>query len=476
MGKEITEIENIQHVKSILNKVSVLRKSDTEIRKATGARYNLFQILKVQRNELKHSLIIGDLLNPKGKHDQGDEYLKLFIEVVLRSINSINEDGDEKSRTDEFNNALKILSEFNTKQATVLVETDIGVINEVEGGRIDILLKSKGKYIIIENKVDANDQRSQLLRYKNYKGTDSIVLYLNKFGDLPDESSYTTEEYKKTKPQVKVRKDGKNIHLNINEDYFIITFKHQIKGWVEKCIEISNNKPYIRENLNQYLEIVQKITKQLNSNYMDKELTEYFMKNENINKLDDAKLLSKYMNGGKIYEELVGKKVFSIAVKIAEELGFKLENVFNNKKGNQEYYNNKWSNYDSGEKNKILLFRPLQLTYFSLSYKPDNSLGYSDFSFVLRNRTEKDLSKLKLNGDENMSSLLKNKFGIDEKKIDLKAVKDGILFIKSFDEYSNLESSQSIKAIDNGKFKESLINHLSLMLTKAIEIEKEIQP
>lgn len=449
----------VNNIKQMLNKVHVLNKSDAEIKKATGARYNMFQVLRVQRKELKHSLIIGDLLNPKGRHDQGDTYLKLFIEVIQESIKLLV-DGEKDSK--ELNSTLSLLKDFKTREAKVHIEYPIGVKNGVEGGRIDILLESKGKCIIIENKVDAQDQKFQLLRYKNHRGKNSLVLYLNKFGGQPDEMSYTTKEYieSKAKPKVKVREDGRWIHLDKDEDFFIITFKNEIKEWIEKCIETSNDKPYIRGNLNQYLEIIKRISNQLNSNYMSKELTAYFK--ENRNQIDEAKSLSNYINTGEIYEELVGKKIVSIAKEIAENCKVVLDEVTLNN----------WEKYDSKGANKIINFRFEELHHFTLSYKCNTRVGYGKFIFVLRkkNGIEVDLTAVELNN--NLAKEIRSAFpNRQSDELKLKPHKYSTILTSTLSKFSNLESSKSIALIENGDFKTFLKDDLMKMLVIAKRIE-----
>src|SRR5208283_235963 len=48
--------------------------------RATGEHFNIFHILRVGHLEVTtHSPILGELLNPKGKHGQGAAFLRLFL-------------------------------------------------------------------------------------------------------------------------------------------------------------------------------------------------------------------------------------------------------------------------------------------------------------------------------------------------------------------------------------------------------------
>lgn len=457
--------EEIKQITSLLNKVGEIRKTDLKKRKESGKRFNIFNVLQVQRKELKHSLIIRDLLNPKGRHDQGKTYLLIFLEILKKKIKN--------------KEALEILKHFE-KPNTIktFVEYNAGHKKIVEGGRIDILLKAKDKYyIVFENKVDADDQFRQLIRYKNYVGKNGLVLYLNKNGEEPKKHSYKTKESKRKEANEQCQK--KVLDVEKDKDFFVISFKTEIKEWIEKCIDLSNDKPYIRENLNQYLEIIKSITNQLNSNYMSNKLKEYFTKN--LDMLNDAKELTEYMNSGKFFEEMVGDKVEEIAKEIASEISNE-ENELVALDG--EMLTN-WRKYNSGGSNKILNFRFQKLNYFTLSFKPNSKIGYSNLIFTLRkkNAPNTDLSALKLKNNLDLEKKLRDTFGLQEDaNIWLKSHKYTTVLNKKISEidnsdiskYSNLETKHSIEAVINGNFKKSLKALLIEMFKITEELETQI--
>jgi hypothetical protein len=48
--------------------------------RATGEQFNVFNILGIGHYEVKtHSPMLGELLNPKGRHGQGAMFLRLFL-------------------------------------------------------------------------------------------------------------------------------------------------------------------------------------------------------------------------------------------------------------------------------------------------------------------------------------------------------------------------------------------------------------
>lgn len=219
----------------------ILKKAEVEKKEADrrGENFNIFNVLGLTSDETRtHSAFIAELLDPNGSHGLGNQFLQSFVDTIdcLKSWN------------------------FDTKSAKVHKELSIGGKNEdcSEGGRIDIVVESNGKAIIIENKIYAGDQEKQLVRYYNY-GTKNYsngirLLYLTLNGD--DASEYSHEK------------------LVINEDYYAIAYNHELSDWLQRCIEFSARQPLVRETLIQY----QNLINQLTMNNMDKNSQEELLK------------------------------------------------------------------------------------------------------------------------------------------------------------------------------------------------------
>lgn len=67
--------------------------------------------------------------------------------------------------------------------------------------------------IIIENKIDAKDQKNQLLRYYNFDKS-TIIFYLSLVGNPP---KYIDEK------------------LELGRNFFILSYKNDIVEWLQKC-------------------------------------------------------------------------------------------------------------------------------------------------------------------------------------------------------------------------------------------------
>ncbi|MDD6173404.1 MAG: PD-(D/E)XK nuclease family protein [Elusimicrobia bacterium] len=109
--------------------------------------FNIFSILNLNRQEIRHSTMLAWLFNPQANHKLGTATLK---ELLLQL--------PEKYQL----NALIHVSNLNPAEIEVSTESD------AETGRIDILIKGKEFIIGIENKIDTTDAPGQLAKYIQY--------------------------------------------------------------------------------------------------------------------------------------------------------------------------------------------------------------------------------------------------------------------------------------------------------------------
>lgn len=199
-----------------------------------GEQFNIFHVCGVNHYETMHSAILAEFLNPEGSHGQGDVYLKEFLATVGKD---------------------EILSNFDTLTASVITE------HTIPNGRLDILITNAQKQaIIIENKIYAGDQWEQLKRYDDFAFTkyhagNYSILYLTLWGDEASEQS------------------GKEVK------YTCISYKDTILKWLERCIQISAQKPLIRETMIQYTNLIKELTNQAMEQKYKNELLEMMMNN-----------------------------------------------------------------------------------------------------------------------------------------------------------------------------------------------------
>ncbi|MDD3686520.1 MAG: PD-(D/E)XK nuclease family protein [Bacteroidales bacterium] len=232
---------------SLLKEVKAISEKYEEISLLKGEKFNLFDILDRRTDEVKtHSAMIAELLNPKGSHGLGDEFLKLFL-------NYLNTNVLEKQNRIVFQ---------DVSNTSVFTEYYIGEINDEKavGGRIDIYLSNKQFNICIENKIFAGDQHLQLLRYHNFLNnkTGKLLIYLTLNGDDPNDTSIKCIE--------------KNICLMKDVDYYGISYSVDILNWLQECLKSSVSYPILRESINQYIILIKSLTNQLTSTLMEEQV------------------------------------------------------------------------------------------------------------------------------------------------------------------------------------------------------------
>lgn len=137
-------------------------------------RFNLFDVLKISRMEIRHSNMLAWLLNPNENHGLGDAFLKAIVQIVVQN--------DDNGR-------------YNVLE-TLLIDFYSFVVYR-EWKNIDILLVSDvEKFLIaIENKIDSHEHDNQLKKYRETLATDylnyrKMHLYLTPEGEEPSDTDF----------------------------------------------------------------------------------------------------------------------------------------------------------------------------------------------------------------------------------------------------------------------------------------------
>jgi len=219
-------------LKFLLKQSSQIIEHQSELEELRGESFNIFSILNLETKEdITHSAFIGELLDPNGAHMMGHVFLELFIRTINHTF------------------------KFDCSSASLAKEHYIGKVNwqKKTGGRIDIFIKDKnGSSISIENKIYAGDQKVQIERYVNHNSSKNTVYYL------------TLEGYE---PEVISKGE-----LRSKKDFYCLSYSDDIIKWLEKCVQQSVSKPFIRESIRQYILLIKKLTGQLSDNEMENKI------------------------------------------------------------------------------------------------------------------------------------------------------------------------------------------------------------
>ena len=219
--------EDFEKLFADMSKGYMAAKAEADRQRAMGKHdYNIFTLFHGFNDEVNlHSNFIASLLDPNGDHYKGDLFLKLFLEMC---------------GIDDFS--------IDTSRATVFKEFK----------HIDIYISDGKKHIILENKVYAKDQPTQIARYietikgegakesDRVKDEDICVLYLHPDGKLPDNQSFGDYH---------TRLLGENPSIKFK----VISYGKEILEWIDRCKNEVSNITDLNVFLSQYKDVIEMI-------------------------------------------------------------------------------------------------------------------------------------------------------------------------------------------------------------------------
>ena len=267
-----------------------------------GKNFNIFKTINVTTDEVRlHSRFLAELLNPLGSHGQENFFLNKF----KNHIQPVIEKG--KNTNPSHKNIVASGSIFTEKSVVKIEYTPPEKLESEKNSRLDILIESsdRKKAIIIENKIYANEEPTQLKRYKNFGkkkyGYDNfILLFLTLDGKISEHD---------------------DINLASGIDYYCISYKQEIIYFLNSClIELSNptNHPnHLTVIIKHYIDLIKTLTMHEDPNF---KIIELILKSKE--NFQSAQLISSQM---KLAQNKI-QKTFWI------KLHKKMQAVFDNKK------------------------------------------------------------------------------------------------------------------------------------------------
>ena len=216
-----SEKEDFEKLFMAMSKGYMAAKAQADRQRAMGKHdYNIFTLFHGFSDEVNlHSNFIASLLDPNGDHYKGDLFLKLFLETC---------------GIDDFS--------IDTSRATVFKEFK----------HIDIYISDGKKHIILENKVYAKDQPTQIARYieaikkEGDEDEDIYVLYLHPDGKLPDNQSFGDYH-------------AKLLGENPSIKFKVISYSKEILEWIDRCKNEVSNITDLNVFLSQYKDVIEMI-------------------------------------------------------------------------------------------------------------------------------------------------------------------------------------------------------------------------
>jgi len=151
-------------------------------------KFNIFNILNISRQELRHSDFLAFLMNPNQSGDIGRQFLQNFLSLLSKENSELR---------------LDFFKMFYCNFDKIVVKREYENIDIL----VDIVISNKKFVIVIENKVDSGEQfyddkevKGQLAKYKKivdkeFSTHTPIFLFLSPDKHLPSESEWTSIDY-----------------------------------------------------------------------------------------------------------------------------------------------------------------------------------------------------------------------------------------------------------------------------------------
>lgn len=216
-------------------------------------KFNIFDVLKISRTEIRHSNMLAWLFDANENHGLGDKFVKKIMQKFVEN--------DLTGKFDVFEILLLDFYNFNIYR---------------EWNNIDLLLVSDDEetVIAIENKVGSHEHSNQLNRYRElleneYPNYNRIYIFLTPDGILPSDTdnwgvlTYTDiadvltdiKEITELLPDVELLIDNYMdvVRRDIVDDYQLIDICNKIYAKHKKALDL------IYENRTNYKEIVKNI-------------------------------------------------------------------------------------------------------------------------------------------------------------------------------------------------------------------------
>jgi len=140
-----------QRFRGLASGLKLALTAEKEVVRLTSPEFSLFNTLRIEGDEDKHSRFIHHLLDPTGEHGQG----ALFLAAFLDMLSDLPESADQR-----------------------VVVPGIGTVGDwwvqrertIPNGRPDLVLSNRRQHwiLVIENKISTQDHGDQLTRYAKW--------------------------------------------------------------------------------------------------------------------------------------------------------------------------------------------------------------------------------------------------------------------------------------------------------------------
>jgi hypothetical protein len=211
-------------------KIDAFRLTREAEQKVQHSRFNVFTTVLAAHDEVRlHTRFLHMLLNPTGHHDCDRLFLDLFLDTL-----------GESAPVDHVGDAIDL-----TELVKTLKQDKFFYGNNEESrspyGQFDLYFEFEHHIILIENKIRAGEGYEQLERYAKF---------------------LAEQKLEKTPLLLYLTPEGKIGETANGREYCRISYREHIFQWLEKCLQATYSFVNINQGLQQYKQVVEKLTGQ----------------------------------------------------------------------------------------------------------------------------------------------------------------------------------------------------------------------
>lgn len=204
-------------------------------------KFNIFDALGIERQEIRHSNFLAFLLNPAETHGLGELFLKRFLQRALAL-------GGDRAQVTPLD-----IDVWRLDRAQVFREwQDIDILVHDASNRL---------VVVIENKIDSTEHSDQLQRYmevseREFRTSKIIGIYLTPSADKPSDERYVAVSYTVICEVVEEITANKHFSLEFEVRVALNHYAEMLRRYVVADSEISKLCKDIYEKHREALDLI----------------------------------------------------------------------------------------------------------------------------------------------------------------------------------------------------------------------------
>jgi len=187
VSQKVNKMPEDVPTQTLLNELNELIVNCPEFEKLEGllGGFNIFQVLKFEHGEIRHSNVLAWIMDPTGSHGLGATFLKKWLMRILHEPSS-----DREMRVAPVDIDSWQFADVEVRREWLHIDLLV-IMKLVDGGKC---------IVVIENKIKSTEGTNQLKRYrevveKHFPHAKKLFIFLTKDLQEPSDKAWETASY-----------------------------------------------------------------------------------------------------------------------------------------------------------------------------------------------------------------------------------------------------------------------------------------